>query len=52
MNNQIDLPKNQKSGLQKAKDSLENIEGIGFVFLDAQDVVRHKLVKKIIAAFD
>jgi phosphate starvation-inducible PhoH-like protein len=49
---QIDLPRNQKSGLQKAKDSLQNIEGIGFVFLDAQDVVRHRLVKKIIAAFE
>lgn len=49
---QIDLPKNQKSGLQKAKDSLQNIDGISFVFLDAQDVVRHKLVKKIIAVFD
>ncbi len=49
---QIDLPKNQKSGLQKAKDTLQGIEGIGFVFLDAQDVVRHKLVKKIIKAFE
>ncbi len=49
---QIDLPKNQKSGLQKAQDTLQGIEGIGFVFLDAQDVVRHKLVKKIIKAFE
>ncbi len=49
---QIDLPKNQTSGLQKANDKLQNIEGIGFVFLDAQDVVRHKLVKKIISAFN
>ena len=49
---QIDLPKNQKSGLVKAQDILQNVEGIGFVFLDAQDVVRHKLVKKIIKAFE
>ena len=49
---QIDLPKNQKSGLQKAQDTLQGIEGIGFVFLDAQDVVRHKLVRKIIKAFE
>jgi len=49
---QIDLPKNQSSGLKKAQDSLQNIKGIGFVFLDEQDVVRHKLVKSIIKAFN
>ena len=48
---QIDLPRNQTSGLKKAHDVLQNVEGIGFVFLDAQDVVRHKLVKSIIKAF-
>lgn len=48
---QIDLPRNQTSGLKKAQDVLQNVEGIGFVFLDAQDVVRHKLVKSIIKAF-
>jgi phosphate starvation-inducible PhoH-like protein len=49
---QIDLPRNQTSGLKKAQDSLQDIEGIGFVFLDAQDVVRHKWVKSIIKAFN
>lgn len=49
---QIDLPRNQTSGLKKAQDVLQHVEGIGFVFLDAQDVVRHKLVKSIIKAFN
>ncbi|MEI8205212.1 MAG: PhoH family protein, partial [Bacteroidota bacterium] len=48
---QIDLPKNQPSGLTIAVDLLKNIEGIGFVTLDEKDVVRHKLVRKIIYAF-
>lgn len=49
---QIDLPKHQKSGLVKSTDRLKNIKGIDFVFLDEQDVIRHKLVKRIIDAFD
>jgi len=49
---QIDLPKNQKSGLITAMDYLKNVEGIGIVKLNQNDVVRHKLVKKIIQAFD
>ncbi len=48
---QIDLPKNQPSGLISAMEILKNIEGIGFVFLDEKDVVRHKLVRKIINAY-
>ncbi len=48
---QIDLPKNQPSGLTIAVDLLKNIEGIGFITLDEKDVVRHKLVRKIIYAF-
>lgn len=48
---QIDLPRNQKSGLQKALDILKGIEGIGQVFLNEEDVIRHKLVKKIIKAY-
>lgn len=47
---QIDLPKNQKSGLVMAIDNLKDIKGIGLVRLDENDVIRHKLVKKIIAA--
>jgi len=49
---QIDLPKNQRSGLKKALNVLQGVEGISFVKLDTQDVIRHKLVKRIINAFD
>ncbi|MBA3829568.1 MAG: PhoH family protein [Taibaiella sp.] len=49
---QIDLPKNQKSGLSKAAKILRNIEGIAHVELDETDVVRHRLVKMIIRAYD
>lgn len=48
---QIDLPKNQKSGLIKALKVLNEIKGIGIVMLDEHDVIRHKLVKSIINAF-
>jgi phosphate starvation-inducible PhoH-like protein len=49
---QIDLPKNQKSGLEKATRILRNVEGIGYLQLDEEDVVRHRLVKAIIRAYD
>ncbi len=49
---QVDLPKNQKSGLLKASRILQNIEGIAHVQLDEADVVRHRLVKQIIRAYD
>ena len=49
---QIDLPKNQKSGLAKANRILQNIEGIAHIQLDEADVVRHRLVKHIIRAYD
>jgi len=49
---QIDLPKHQSSGLIKATKILNNINGIGILYLDAKDVIRHKLVKKIIQAYD
>lgn len=49
---QIDLPKNQKSGLYKASRILKNIDGIAHVQLDEADVVRHRLVKQIIRAYD
>lgn len=48
---QVDLPKNQQSGLKDAMKILENIEGIGFVYLSEEDVVRHPIVKKIIQAY-
>ncbi|MEO6330899.1 MAG: PhoH family protein [Ginsengibacter sp.] len=49
---QIDLPPKIKSGLEKSVRILKNIEGIGHVELDEDDVVRHKLVKAIIRAYD
>jgi len=49
---QIDLPKNQKSGLDKATRILKNIDGIAHIELDEEDVVRHRLVKAIIRAYD
>ena len=49
---QVDLPRNQKSGLDKAVRILQNIEGIAHIQLDEEDVVRHKLVKAIIEAYD
>ncbi len=48
---QIDLPRNQRSGLQTAVRILNNISGIGHIELDEEDVVRHRLVKAIIKAY-
>ena len=48
---QIDLPKNQKSGLLDAVNKLKSIHGIGVIELSEVDVVRHKLVKEIIRAY-
>lgn len=49
---QIDLPKKQKSGLIEAVEILKDIKGIGFVKLGGADVVRHRLVKDIIDAYE
>ncbi len=49
---QVDLPFHQKSGLRRAINILEPLEGIDAVFLTAEDVVRHRLVKSIIKAYD
>lgn len=49
---QIDLPRNQNSGLIETVKVLKNVKGIGFVELDDRDVVRHKLVKAIIKAYN
>ncbi|MBN9482226.1 MAG: phosphate starvation-inducible protein PhoH [Bacteroidetes bacterium 43-93] len=49
---QVDLPKNQKSGLLKATKILKDIDGIAQIQLDEADVVRHRLVKQIIRAYD
>jgi phosphate starvation-inducible PhoH-like protein len=49
---QIDLPAKQISGLVQAKDILSNVEGVAFAYFDKSDVVRHKLVKDIIDAYE
>ena len=49
---QIDLPKNQQSGLGRAIRLLRNIHGIAHIELDGEDVVRHRLVKEIIKAYE
>ena len=49
---QIDLPKKQKSGLSDAVKTLKGVEGIGFVELGPKDVIRHKIVKNIIEAYE
>ncbi|MEM9837293.1 MAG: PhoH family protein [Bacteroidota bacterium] len=49
---QVDLPHNQQSGLRRAVKLLSPIKGIGVIKLSADDVVRHRLVKSIIKAYD
>lgn len=49
---QIDLPRKSSSGLPTALRILKDVEGIGQVFFDTRDVIRHKLVKNIIGAYD
>ena len=48
---QVDLPHRQKSGLKHSLDLLKDVPGIGVVYLDQKDVIRHKLVMKIIQAY-
>ena len=49
---QVDLPRKQQSGLSRALRLLKNIKGIGMIQLDTDDVVRHRLVKEIVHAYD
>lgn len=49
---QVDLPPKTMSGLIQAKDILSNIDGVGFVYFDKGDIVRHRLVKDIIDAYE
>ena len=49
---QIDLPKQKKSGLKGALEILGDIEGIKLFHFDAGDVVRHRLVTKIVTAYE
>jgi len=48
---QIDLPRRMISGLKEIMIILKNVEGVGMVYLDDKDVMRHKLVKRVIAAY-
>ncbi|NQY06517.1 MAG: PhoH family protein [Flavobacteriaceae bacterium] len=48
---QIDLPRRTISGLKEALLVLKGVKGIGFIYLDDKDVIRHKLVKKVIEAY-
>ena len=48
----IDLPRNQQSGLVQATQILKDIDGISVIELDNSDVIRHRLVTRIIRAYD
>ena len=48
---QIDLPRRMVSGLKEALLILNSTDGIGIVYLDDKDVIRHPLVKKVINAY-
>ena len=48
---QIDLPRSQSSGLVQATKIMNNIEGVDIINLDEKDVIRHKLVTRIIKAY-
>ena len=48
---QVDLPRNQPSGLLPTLDMLRNIEGISLIELDEKDIIRHELVTKVVQAF-
>jgi phosphate starvation-inducible PhoH-like protein len=49
---QIDLPRNNLSGLKHIIDILKNIDGISFTFFNTKDVVRHPIVARIISAYE
>ena len=48
---QIDLPPTQKSGLRDALERFQNIKGISIIEFNEKDIVRHPLVKRIVAAY-
>ncbi|MGH3471084.1 MAG: PhoH family protein, partial [Nocardioidaceae bacterium] len=49
---QVDLPTGTRSGLRVVREILEGLKDLSFCMLTAQDVVRHKLVGRIVAAYD
>ena len=48
---QIDLPRRITSGLKEALLVLKDVEGVGMIYLDDKDVIRHRLVREVIAAY-
>jgi phosphate starvation-inducible PhoH-like protein len=48
---QVDLPTGQLSGLNAAREILTDIDGVSFIFMNARDVVRHKIVQEIVEAY-
>jgi phosphate starvation-inducible protein PhoH and related proteins len=49
---QVDLPREQQSGLVAASEILTGVEGMAFVRFGQEDVVRHRMVRRIVAAYD
>lgn len=49
---QVDLPRGKESGLDVVQKILKNVKGIGFVWLENMDVVRHEIVQRIVSAYD
>ena len=48
---QIDLPKTVYSGLREASEVLADVKGVSFIYMDEKDIVRHKLVTRIVNAY-
>lgn len=49
---QVDLPRGVRSGLSEALEILDGVSGIGFVHMNRKDIVRHRLVSRIVEAYD
>jgi phosphate starvation-inducible PhoH-like protein len=49
---QVDLPDSERSGLSHARDVLSQVDGVAFVYLGREDIVRHPLVQRIVDAYD
>jgi len=49
---QIDLPRHKNSGLMHAQEVLKGVKGIDFIYLNQKDIIRHKLVTRIVDAYE
>ena len=49
---QVDLPRGVRSGLSEALEILDGVSGIGFIHMNKKDIVRHRLVSRIVEAYD